>query len=265
MAMRDCVCLARICQFQQGVGARGVQQSIANRSIKSNLLMTTNVDQREIAKFSDLAVHWWDPEGDLKTLHQINPLRMRFIQDHVLLQGKQALDLGCGGGILSESLAKAGAVVTGIDLSKPALEVAELHGLESQVKVHYELISAEAMADKNPGAFDLVTCMELLEHVPDPVAIVKASAKLLRPGGYAFFSTLNRNLKSYLFAIIGAEYLLRILPKHTHDYSKFIRPSELSQWAREAGLSLRELRGIHYDLLEKSFSLNTDVSVNYLL
>lgn len=232
--------------------------------------MSQNIDKQEIAKFSQLAIHWWDPEGELKTLHAINPLRLRYIEDKVALAGKKVIDIGCGGGILSESMAKQGAEVTGIDLSEAALKAAKLHRYETleshpELKLNYQHISAEAMADQEAGTYDVVTCMEMLEHVPHPDQIIKACAQLLKPGGHAFFSTLNRNLKSYLFAIVGAEYLLKILPKNTHDFAKFIRPSELTQWADKSKLSVKHLAGIHYDLFSQKFSLNEDLSVNYLL
>lgn len=232
--------------------------------------MTKNVDLQELAKFSELAIHWWEPEGELRTLHAINPLRLGYIQDQVSLKDKKIIDIGCGGGILAESMAKEGGIVTGIDLSDSALKAAKLHRLETlehfpDIRLHYELIAADDMANKHPGSYDVVTCMEMLEHVPHPQQIVKACAKLLKPGGHAFFSTLNRNLKSYLFAIIGAEYLLKLLPKNTHDYAKFIRPSELSHWAKQAGLAVQNFTGIEYELLNKSFSLTEDISVNYLV
>ena len=199
-----------------------------------------NADQTEIDKFSALAHRWWDPSSEFKPLHAINPLRLAWIQEHVSISGKKVLDVGCGGGILAESMAVAGAQAKGIDLSEKALKVADLHSLESGVQVQYEYISAEDLAKKEAGQYDVVTCMEMLEHVPDPLSIIKSCATLVKPGGKVFFSTLNRNPKSYLFAIIGAEYLLRILPKGTHDYKKFIKPSELNEFIREAGLELKD-------------------------
>ena len=199
-----------------------------------------NADQTEIDKFSALAHRWWDPSSEFKPLHAINPLRLAWIQEHVSISGKKVLDVGCGGGILAESMAVAGAQAKGIDLSEKALKVADLHSLESGVQVRYEYISAEDLAKKEAGQYDVVTCMEMLEHVPDPLSIIKSCAALVKPGGKVFFSTLNRNPKSYLFAIIGAEYLLRILPKGTHDYKKFIKPSELNEFIREAGLELKD-------------------------
>jgi 2-polyprenyl-6-hydroxyphenyl methylase/3-demethylubiquinone-9 3-methyltransferase len=232
--------------------------------------MTKNIDTQEIAKFSELAAHWWDPKGELRTLHAINPLRLHYIQQQVAIADKKIIDLGCGGGILSESLAQAGAIVTGIDMSESALKAAKLHRLEAleqhpHLQLDYQLSTAEEMADKQPNTYDIVTCMEMLEHVPHPQAILKACAKLLKPTGQAFFSTLNRNLKSYLYAIVGAEYILKLLPKNTHDFAKFIRPSELTRWAEESHLSVKGLMGIQYDLLSKNFSLSKDVSVNYLM
>ncbi|QRX83689.1 bifunctional 2-polyprenyl-6-hydroxyphenol methylase/3-demethylubiquinol 3-O-methyltransferase UbiG [Glaciimonas sp. PAMC28666] len=224
-----------------------------------------NVDQSEVQKFSDLAHRWWDPDAEFRPLHEINPLRLEWINARAALAGKKVLDIGCGGGILAESMAKKGAFVTGIDLSEKALKVADLHGLESGVQVHYEKIAAEDLAEREAGQFDTVTCMEMLEHVPDPASIVRACATLVKPGGKVFFSTLNRNPKSYLFAILGAEYLLRMLPKGTHDYAKFITPAELSQFARNAGLTVDSLKGMSYNPLTRIYSLNQDISVNYLI
>jgi 2-polyprenyl-6-hydroxyphenyl methylase / 3-demethylubiquinone-9 3-methyltransferase len=224
-----------------------------------------NADPLEIQKFSELAHRWWDPTSEFRPLHEINPLRLEWINARVPLAGKTVLDIGCGGGILAESMANKGASVTGIDLSEKALSVADLHSLESGVQVRYKLIAAEALAAKEPGQYDVVTCMEMLEHVPDPGAIVKACAALVKPGGHVFFSTLNRNPKSYLFAILGAEYLLRMLPKGTHDYGKFITPAELSQYGRTAGLNVDALKGMSYNPLTKIYALNQDTSVNYLV
>jgi 2-polyprenyl-6-hydroxyphenyl methylase/3-demethylubiquinone-9 3-methyltransferase len=224
-----------------------------------------NADPLELQKFSELAHHWWDPTSEFKPLHEINPLRLEWINARAPLAGKNVIDIGCGGGILSESMACKGAKVTGIDLSEKALKVADLHSLESGMPVRYKLIAAEEMAAAEPGQFDVVTCMEMLEHVPDPGAIVRAAATLVKPGGQVFFSTLNRNAKAYLFAVIGAEYLLRMLPKGTHDYEKFITPAELSQYARTAGLQVDALKGMGYNPLTKVYSLNNDTSVNYLV
>ncbi|MFM8460909.1 bifunctional 2-polyprenyl-6-hydroxyphenol methylase/3-demethylubiquinol 3-O-methyltransferase UbiG [Polynucleobacter victoriensis] len=224
-----------------------------------------NADQTEIDKFSALAHRWWDPSSEFKPLHAINPLRLGWIQEHVSIAGKKVLDVGCGGGILAESMAVAGAQAKGIDLSEKALKVADLHSLETGVKVEYEYISAENLAQKEAGQYDVVTCMEMLEHVPDPLSIIKSCAALVKPGGKVFFSTLNRNPKSYLFAIIGAEYVLRILPKGTHDYKKFIKPSELNEFIREAGLELNELIGLSYNPITEVYSLGRDTDVNYLM
>ena len=224
-----------------------------------------NADPLELQKFSELAHRWWDPTSEFRPLHEINPLRLEWINALVPLAGKRALDVGCGGGILAEAIAKKGANVKGIDLSEKALKVAELHSLESGVQVSYELIAAEALAAREAGQYDVVTCMEMLEHVPDPSAIVQACATLVKPGGRLFFSTLNRNPKSYLFAIIGAEYMLRLLPRGTHDYAKFIKPAELSQFARNANLEVQALKGMTYNPLTKIYSLNHDTDVNYLM
>lgn len=224
-----------------------------------------NADPLELQKFSELAHRWWDPTSEFRPLHEINPLRLEWINARAPLTGKKIADIGCGGGILAESMAKKGAQVTGIDLSEKALKVADLHSLESGVQVRYEMISAEQLAAREPASFDVVTCMEMLEHVPDPAAIVQACATLVKPGGHVFFSTINRNPKAYLFAVIGAEYLLRMLPKGTHDYAKFITPAELAQFARNAGLTLDSLKGMGYNPLTKVYSLNHDTDVNYLV
>jgi 2-polyprenyl-6-hydroxyphenyl methylase / 3-demethylubiquinone-9 3-methyltransferase len=223
-----------------------------------------NADPLELQKFSDLAHRWWDPTSEFRPLHEINPLRLEWINARAPLAGKTVADIGCGGGILAEAMAKKGAKVTGIDLSEKALKVADLHSLESGVQVRYELISAEQLATRESESFDVVTCMEMLEHVPDPAAVVRACATLVKPGGHVFFSTINRNPKAYLFAVIGAEYLLRLLPKGTHDYAKFITPAELAQFSRSAGLELNSLKGMSYNPLTKMYSLNRDTSVNYL-
>ncbi|MBU2571892.1 MAG: bifunctional 2-polyprenyl-6-hydroxyphenol methylase/3-demethylubiquinol 3-O-methyltransferase UbiG [Gammaproteobacteria bacterium] len=228
------------------------------------MTVTDNVHLHEINKFGSLAERWWDTTGEFKTLHDINPLRIRFIQEHAEINGKRIVDVGCGGGILSEGLAKNGADVLGIDLSEELIDIADLHGLESGVNAHYRKISAEALADEQPEGFDHVTCMEMLEHVPDPASIVRACAKLVKPGGTVFFSTLNRKPKAYLLAIVAAEYVLRMLPKGTHDFKTFIKPSELSRWARETGLELQSMAGIEYNPLTKRFSLGKDIDVNYL-
>lgn len=224
-----------------------------------------NVDHAELEKFSALASRWWDPHSEFKPLHQINPLRLEWIDGLVRLDHKNVLDVGCGGGILAESMARRGALVKGIDLAEKPLKVAQLHGLESGVKVDYQAISAEALAQQQPASFDVVTCMEMLEHVPDPNATIAACATLCKPGGWVFFSTLNRNPKSFLFAIVGAEYVLRLLPKGTHEYAKFIKPSELADSARDAGLDLHELIGMSYNPFTKIYSLGRDTDVNYLM
>lgn len=225
-----------------------------------------NADPAELAKFSDLAHRWWDPESEFRPLHQINPLRLGWIDGLVAdLSGKTVLDIGCGGGILSDSMARKGAQVTGIDLSVKALRVAQLHALEAgTANVSYEEISAEALALERPGEFDAVTCMEMLEHVPDPASVVQACSTLVKPGGWVFFSTLNRNPKSFLFAILGAEYVLQLLPKGTHEYAKFIRPSELASYCRSANLDLEQTRGMEYNPITRRYWLSGDTSVNYL-
>lgn len=227
--------------------------------------MHTNSDPAELQKFSDLAHRWWDPTSEFKPLHEINPLRLRWIDRSAALAGKRVLDIGCGGGILSESMAALGANVTGIDLSEKALGVARLHLFESGNKVDYQHTSAEAFAAENPGAFDVVTCMEMLEHVPDPASTVAACAKLVKPGGQVFFSTINRNFKAYLLAVIGAEYILNMLPRGTHEYAKFIKPSELARYARQADLETEELIGMTYNPLTKVYALGEDTDVNYLM
>ena len=224
-----------------------------------------NADQNELDKFSQLAHRWWDPNSEFKPLHEINPLRLAWIDQHVQLAGKKVLDIGCGGGILSESMAQRGADVTGIDLSDKALSVAKLHLLESGQKVSYQSISAEEYAGQAGGTFDVVTCMEMLEHVPNPASTIAACSALVKPGGHVFFSTLNRNLKAYLLAVIGAEYILNMLPKGTHDYTKFIKPSELARWAKAVGLEPGELIGMSYNPLSKRYNLGRDTDVNYLM
>ncbi len=224
-----------------------------------------NADPSELQKFSDIAHRWWDPDAEFRPLHEINPLRLEWINAAIPLAGKNVLDIGCGGGILTESMAKKGANVTGIDLSEKALKVADLHSLESGIQVRYEKISAEEFAAREARQFDVVTCMEMLEHVPDPASIVRACASLVKPGGKVFFSTLNRNPKAYLFAVLGAEYVLRMLPKGTHDYAKFITPAELAQFARNADLTVNGLKGMSYNPVTRIYSLNQDTSVNYLM
>lgn len=225
----------------------------------------TNVNPAEVEKFDAAASRWWDPEGEFKPLHEINPLRLDYITECVGgLSGRRVVDIGCGGGLLAEAMASQGAVVTGADMAGGALEVARLHALESGTEVDYRQTTAEALAGEMPGEFEVVTCLELLEHVPAPGSVVAACAQLVRPGGHVIFSTINRNPKAYLFAIVGAEYALKLLPKGTHDYRQFIRPSELAGWARDAGLVLRDERGLTYNPLTRHYSLDTDVSVNYL-
>lgn len=226
---------------------------------------TQNVDPGEIAKFADLASRWWDKTSEFKPLHDINPLRLDFIDERTNLKNKKVLDIGCGGGILSESMAQRGAEVTGIDLGEAPLSVARLHLKESNLEVDYQLTSAENFADKHAAKFDIITCMEMLEHVPDPASIITACAKLVKPGGHVFFSTINRNPKAWLLAIVGAEYILNMLPRGTHEYRKLIKPSELSGWVRDAGLSVKELTGMHYNPLLRQYWLGSGVDVNYLL
>jgi 2-polyprenyl-6-hydroxyphenyl methylase/3-demethylubiquinone-9 3-methyltransferase len=226
----------------------------------------TNVDAQELAKFSELAHRWWDTESEFRPLHQINPLRLDWIDERVALRGKAVLDVGCGGGVLAESMARRGAQVTGIDLAAKPLGVARLHALESGVdNVQYREIATEALAAERPAAFDVVTCMEMLEHVPEPASVVQACATLAKPGGWVFFSTFNRNPKAFAFAIVGAEYVLRLLPRGTHEYARFIRPSELARWCREAGLSLQDTRGLQYNPFTRRYGLSGDTSVNYLV
>ena len=224
-----------------------------------------NADQNELDKFSQLAHRWWDPHSEFKPLHQINPLRLAWIDSHANITGKKVLDIGCGGGILSESMAAKGATVTGIDLSGKALAVARLHLLESGNTVEYREISAEQLASEAPASYDIVSCMEMLEHVPNPASTIAACAALVKPGGHVFFSTINRNLKAYLLAVIGAEYVLKMLPKGTHDYAKFIKPSELTRWSKSVGLEPAELTGLSYNPITQNYSLGRDTSVNYLL
>jgi 2-polyprenyl-6-hydroxyphenyl methylase/3-demethylubiquinone-9 3-methyltransferase len=227
--------------------------------------MTINADPQELAKFSDLAHRWWDTESEFRPLHQINPLRLDWIDRQARLAGKKVVDIGCGGGILSDSMARRGADVLGVDLASKALKVAQLHALEAGTpSIDYREVAAEALAEEMPGAFDVLTCMEMLEHVPDPASVVRACAALVKPGGWLFFSTINRNPKAFLFAIVGAEHVLKLLPKGTHEYARFIRPSELAQWCRDAGLNLVEARGMEYNPLTRRYWLSGDTSVNYL-
>ena len=225
----------------------------------------SNVDAAEIAKFSELAHRWWDPNSEFRPLHEINPLRLKWIDQQFPLAGKRVLDVGCGGGILTEAMAGLGAQVTGIDLSEKALKVAKLHLYESGRSVDYQLVSAEDFAAQHAGEFDVVTCMEMLEHVPEPASVVAACSRLVKPGGWVFFSTLNRNPKSYLFAILGAEYILNLLPRGTHEWGKFIKPAELARMAREARLDTQQLIGMTYNPLTKIYKLEADTDVNYLL
>ena len=225
-----------------------------------------NADAQELAKFSDLAHRWWDTESEFRPLHQINPLRLDLINKHARLTGKRVLDIGCGGGILSDSMARSGATVLGIDLASKPLRVAQLHALEAGTEnVDYREVAAEALAAEAPASFDVVTCMEMLEHVPDPSAIVAACSALVKPGGWVFFSTINRNLKSFAFAIVAAEHVLQLLPKGTHTYAKFIRPSELAQWCRSTGLELADTRGMEYNPITRRYWLSADTRVNYMI
>ncbi len=225
-----------------------------------------NADPAELAKFSDLAHRWWDPQSEFRPLHQINPLRLDWIQSQLPLNGLRVLDVGCGGGILADSMARKGAEVLGIDLASKALRVAQLHALEAQTPhVHYREVAVEALAIEQPASFDAVTCMEMLEHVPDPASVVRACAALVKPGGWVFVSTINRNAKAFLFAILGAEYLLNLLPRGTHEYDKFLRPSELAGYCRASGLQLQHSRGIEYNPLTRRYRLSSDTSVNYMI
>ncbi len=223
-----------------------------------------NVDPQELSKFDAMASRWWDPEGLCKPLHQLNPVRLRFIEDRVALAGKRVLDVGCGGGLLAEAMASRGAKVTGIDMASAPISIAKLHLLESGLEVDYQQTSAEAFAQQHAHEFDVITCMELLEHVPDPSSLIRACASMLKPDGELFFSTLNRNARAFIKAIIGAEHLLKMLPKGTHRYDRFIRPSELARWCREAGIEIKTLKGLAYHPLTEQFTLSDDLSVNYL-
>jgi 2-polyprenyl-6-hydroxyphenyl methylase/3-demethylubiquinone-9 3-methyltransferase len=227
---------------------------------------SANVDPAELAKFSDLAHRWWDTESEFRPLHQINPLRLNWIQSLVPLAGLKVVDIGCGGGILSDAMARQGAQVLGADLAVKSLKVAQLHALEAGTQgVQYREISAEDLAEEQPGQFDVVTCMEMLEHVPDPASVVKACAKLVKPGGWVFFSTLNRNPKSFLFAVVGAEYILNLLPKGTHEYARMIKPSELANWVRAQGLDVMHMKGMTYNPFTRNYAMGTDTDVNYLM
>jgi len=225
----------------------------------------SNVDHAEIAKFEALAHRWWDRESEFKPLHEINPLRVNWIDERATLAGKKVLDVGCGGGILSESMARRGAQVTGIDMGEAPLSVARLHQLESELDIDYRQITAEALAAEQPGQYDVVTCLEMLEHVPDPASVIRACHALVKPGGQVFFSTINRNPKAYALAIVGAEYVLQLLPRGTHDYRKFIRPSELGAWCRETGLAMNDIVGLTYNPLTKQYKLTDDADVNYMV
>ncbi|KJV32740.1 3-demethylubiquinone-9 3-methyltransferase [Aquitalea magnusonii] len=225
----------------------------------------SNVDDLEIDKFSQLAHKWWDKDSEFKPLHEINPLRLDYIDDFAGIKDLKVLDVGCGGGILAESMAQRGAQVTGIDLARKSLKVAQLHSLESGVSVEYRCVAVEDLADEAPGSFDVVTCMEMLEHVPDPESVVRSCARLVKPGGWVFFSTLNRNAKAYLLAVVGAEYVLNMLPRGTHEYARFLKPSELSRMARNAGLEISNVSGMSYNPLTRIYALGDDTQVNYLM
>ena len=226
---------------------------------------TSNIDPAEIKKFEDLASRWWDKQGEFKPLHEMNPLRLNFINTGSPLDGKTVCDVGCGGGIRSESMARCGADTTGLDMGEAPLSVARLHAMESELEIDYQQITAEEMAEKHSGKFDVISCMEMLEHVPDPSSIIDACFTMLKPGGSAYYSTINRNPKAYMMAIVGAEYMMKMLPRGTHDYSKFIKPSELDEWARDAGFELSNLKGVSYNPFTGLFSQSQDVDVNYMV
>lgn len=237
-----------------------------NDITNSSSASDSNVDPAEIKKFNDLASRWWDPTGDFQPLHDLNPLRSSYIAEHMNLAGTKALDVGCGGGILTEALARSGATVTGIDMGEAPLAVARIHAADSALDIHYEQITAEQIAARDAASFDVVCCLEMLEHVPDPASVVQSCADLVKPGGQLYFSTINRNPKSFLFAVVGAEYVLNLLPKGTHEYKKFIRPSELTRWCRDANLLVEELVGVTYNPITKEFKLNQrDVAINYMI
>ena len=225
---------------------------------------SANVNEQEVRKFSEAASRWWDADGEFQPLHAINPLRLAYIKRHTTLHGRDVLDVGCGGGLLSEAMALEGASVTGIDLSTQSLDVARLHALETGVEITYRDVAVESLAEELPGAFDVVTCMEMLEHVPDPASVVAACARLVRPGGHVYFSTLNRNAKSWLFAIVGAEYVLKLLPRGTHNHAHFIRPSELASWCRAPGMVMDDLTGLTYNPVSREYRLTPDIDVNYM-
>lgn len=240
--------------------------NLSSQDTPSENPLSQNIDRSEIAKFEALASRWWDKESEFKPLHDINPLRANWIDERSPVAGKNVLDVGCGGGILAESMAQRGAKVTGIDMGEAPLAVAQLHSLETGITVDYQRCTAEEMASQHAGKYDVVTCLEMLEHVPDPSSVINACTNLVKPGGHVYFSTINRNPKAYLFAVLGAEYLLRLLPKGTHDYSKFIRPSELCNWVRDAGLELQTMTGMTYNPFTKHYRLNEkDVDVNYMI
>ncbi len=226
---------------------------------------TLNVDKKEIAKFEELANRWWDKESEFKPLHEINPLRANYIDERSPVAGKQLIDIGCGGGILCEAMAQRGALVTGIDMGEAPLQVAELHKLESNLNIDYQLGTAEEMAQEKPAHYDIVTCLEMLEHVPDPASVIHACADLVKPGGHLYFATINRNPKSFLFAIVGAEYIMQMLPKGTHEYAKFIQPAEMARWLRDADLELNDISGMTYNPITKHYRIGKDTDVNYLI
>ncbi|MGH1540501.1 MAG: bifunctional 2-polyprenyl-6-hydroxyphenol methylase/3-demethylubiquinol 3-O-methyltransferase UbiG [Arenicella sp.] len=236
-----------------------------SKTTMNETVNTNNVDDAEIAKFNELASRWWDRDSEFKPLHDINPLRINYINEHSPVAGMKVADIGCGGGLVSEGLARLGAEVTGIDMGEAPINVAKLHLLESNLDVEYQQTTAEELAEQRPGEYDIVTCLEMLEHVPDPASVISACARLVKPGGHVYFSTINRNAKAWLFAIVGAEYVLNMLPKGTHEYQKLIKPAELDQWARNAGLDTKHMTGMHYNPLTKHYKLDKGVDVNYLM